>query len=134
VDLLPTLLETLNIEVDHEISGVSVLSDERSADESARLVFSETNSLSGRRFLRAVIWRNFKLVYDQKTNRHQLFDLLRDPRETKDVQRENEATASRLHDALLGWMQREGANAGAPANVEMTETEKQRLRSLGYLQ
>jgi hypothetical protein len=38
-----------------------------------------------------------------------------------------------LRDELRGWMRQEEANAAAPASVEMTEDEKARLRSLGYL-
>ncbi|HEY8154649.1 MAG TPA: sulfatase-like hydrolase/transferase [Myxococcota bacterium] len=129
VDLLPTILEILKIDVDHEISGVSVLPKERSVDDS-RTIFSETNR--GQR-VRAVIWKNFKLIYDMKSDGHRLFDLLRDPKETRDVQRDHQATATRLRDELRGWMRQEEANAAAPASVEMTEDEKARLRSLGYL-
>jgi len=130
VDLLPTILEILKIEVDHEVSGVSILSKERSDGEASRPVFSETGR---RKQVRAVIWKNFKLVYDLKTDRDQLFDLLQDPKETRDVQREHQATADRLRDELRSWMRHEEANAAAPVDVEMTEEERERLRSLGYL-
>ena len=131
VDLLPTILEILGIEVDHEISGVSILSNERSSDENTRPVFSETDR---RQQVRAVIWKNFKLEYDVKADRYRLFDLVKDPGETRDVQREHEATAAQMRDDLRGWMRSEEANAVPPVNVEMTKEETERLRSLGYLQ
>jgi arylsulfatase A-like enzyme len=56
VDLLPTILEILKIDVDHEVSGVDVLSNERTADEGARPIFSETDR---RKNVRAVIRKNF---------------------------------------------------------------------------
>ena len=131
VDLLPTILEILKIEVDHEVSGVSVLSRERSADEGARPVFSETDR---RKHVRAVIWKDFKLVYDMQADRYQLFDLAKDPGEIRDVEREHAATAAQLREELRSWMRNQEANAASPVDVEMTEAERERLRSLGYLQ
>ena len=131
VDLMPTVLEVLNIDVNHEISGVSILSEESSADNSTRFVFSETNR---GRPVRAVIWKNFKLVYDLKADRYRLFDLLQDPKESRDVQKEHQASTDRLRDELRRWMRKEEAKAPSPADVEMTDVEKERLRSLGYLQ
>jgi arylsulfatase A-like enzyme len=131
VDLLPTILEILGIELDHEISGVSVLSRERSAEEGGRPVFSETDR---RKHLRAVISGEFKLVFDVQADRYQLFDLAKDPKESRDVQREHQATAAKMRGQLHSWMRNEEANAAARVDVEMTETEKERLRSLGYLQ
>ena len=131
VDLLPTILDVLKIDIDHEISGVSILSNERSAEEETRSLFSETDR---RKPIRAAIWKNFKLVYDMQADRYSLFDLGEDPGETRDVQQGHESTAAQMRDQLRSWMRSEEANAAAPADVEMTEEETERLRSLGYLE
>jgi hypothetical protein len=39
-----------------------------------------------------------------------------------------------MRDELRSWMRSEEANAAAPVDVEMTEDERERLRSLGYLE
>ena len=131
VDLLPTILDGLGIAADPELSGVSVLASERSSADAARPVFSETDR---RKHVRAVVWKDFKLVLDVQSDRYRLFDLAKDPGETRDVLAEHAATAAQMRDELRGWMQREEASAGAPADVEMTDEEKTRLRALGYLE
>jgi hypothetical protein len=69
-----------------------------------------------------------------QADRYRLFDLARDPGESRDVQQEHEAIATRMRGDLQSWIRHEAAHAAAPAAVEMTEEERERLRSLGYLQ
>lgn len=136
--LAPTLLTMAGAPIPEGMAVGSLL------DEEARpsLVFAESGySLDYPLSVRDERW---KLIYvpnpvDQRLMRHrpyELYDLLRDPGETRDLYRQDDPVARRLHRELLrwsrGWMRK--AYGGASQLHEIVDEEtRDQLRALGYL-
>ena len=128
LDLLPTILDTVGLPVPAEIDGRSLVAP----PPAARPVFSET---SRGRDLRAVIDGPHKLIRDLRGG-IELYDLEADPRETANLAGGGAAAIeTALRAELESWRLAHRAGSGpSPSRVELTEEERARLRSLGYLE
>lgn len=136
VDILPTVLESLGLEVPDGLDGASLLSDERHpiiaehyADTHVADWFAGRFSVNQAALLRAP--RKLILASDGSV---ELFDLDRDPGEQHDLaDRDPEATRE-LVDELEAWRDAAAAN-GAPdaALPELDDATIRRLRLLGYI-
>jgi len=124
VDLLPTVLEVLQIPVEHGIAGSSALAHE----VAPRPRFSESNDHSP---YRAAIGPRFKLVHDERRDRYRLLDL-DEPVERRDVAADHPAELDTLRKALDAWKRANVATPGA-SDIEMTDREREQLDALGYL-
>lgn len=94
------------------------------ADGGSPVVFSSIGAW------RAAADDRFKLIHDLSDGSYVLYDLHRDPEETRDVLAENRRPYHRLKDALHAWLQEvEGGG-----DLEATTEAQRRLKSLGYLQ
>jgi arylsulfatase A-like enzyme len=128
VDLLPTLLDYLDLPVEHEIAGSSLLS------ESARPVFSET-SWGG---YRSVIRDQLKLIHHIDSRRYQLFDLDQDPGERDDLLARPFAPElpmiDQLREELQGWAEAVKVESLQAEEVSLSDRERMELAALGYLQ
>ena len=123
IDLFPTLLEYLRIPVAHRISGRSFLKRSESLP-----VFSETSRWAE---LRAVVSDGRKVIWDLQRARHALFDLRNDGKERRNVMQQQPEMLEAMKRSLAEWVR--DSTAAVPQDVELTEEEKERLRSLGYL-
>lgn len=136
IDLMPTLLDYLGVEVPAQtraqMAGVSIRPFVESGAGSTGLeAISETRyrddvDLISRRT------ENGKVIVDLVGDRVERYDLLRDRQEYDDIATE----ADRAEIAALRAWRESLPSADAPAVVprELTETERERLRALGYLQ
>jgi arylsulfatase A-like enzyme len=135
VDVLPTVLDVLDIDAPPNLQGRSVL--RVASDTSDRTVLSAWPGSA----LHAVRHGEWKLVrhgaIEGRATREELFDLAADPRETEDVsprhpairdelRRELDATSSESR-ALLARSGQKG-----PA-IEMRDSVRRQLESLGYI-
>ncbi len=126
VDIVPTILDYLDIEIPGHIDGESLmpLLEER-PDYSAQFSFSKTDTINA---LRTEEW---KLIYDEKDGHYELYDLKKDPCELNDVY----ALQKEMADFLRPKMQ-EILGSYEYTTKELGEEDSQTLellRSLNYI-
>ncbi len=126
VDLLPTLLDYLQIPLEHPVAGIHMR--DRTPD---RPIISETRRY---RKITAVIQDEVKLVHDEGRGQVQFFDLSSDPSESEPLDqvengRELFAELSRFKEQTRADLDR----LEQEAEVEITPEELERLKALGYV-
>lgn len=148
VDVMPTLLELLGLEVPDAVEGTSFaarLRGERPTQERTH-AYSQATKPHGARFLkghaypnagkcRAVWTSEWKLLHCPVWGRTELYDLRTDPHETRDLTASRDPsvveTRIRLHRELTEWTDSSGPlRFGESVSPEAVE----KLRALGYLQ
>ena len=139
VDVMPTVLDLLGLSAPEGLDGRSLrgLWESPGSARPPRSLFVEADldppGPTARRMVPgddlAVRRGNFKLVLDPSSNTVRLFDLTRDPHETKDVAAEQPALVSELRAEL----ERFRARRAAPTTPEELSAEDMRkLEELGY--
>jgi arylsulfatase A-like enzyme len=134
VDLLPTIMEVADIDIEHRISGESLLDI---GGFEARPVFSESFPAGNKvalherfdRTARAIVSGQHKLIWSSEGMR-ELYDLSVDPGEAAGVMTSNTA-ADTLEATLASWLQ--GLEIARPSDAVMDEATLRRLRALGYI-
>lgn len=135
VDVVPTLLDLVELEAPEGISGSSLRSMLAGAPESNRRVFSEF-VLWSPDDLYAVLEGDWKYILSSSASDSALYDVVADPGETEnliDIRREQ---AARLRRVLSRHI-REGRTAFQRLEYEATQIDEgtlESLRALGYLQ
>jgi arylsulfatase A-like enzyme len=128
VDLAATILDVL--QQPSEIPGRSLL---RGSESAARPVFSQTRQGASKD---AVVEGRWKLIRDRKAPRGELFDIVVDPGELRDLAPEYPQVVDRLERRLIEWLaelERQGRRFSKATHPVLTPEEQERLRSLGYV-
>ena len=123
LDVFPTVLEVVDAPFDGPVRGRSLLA----ARDPARALVSETARLGG---LQSLVSGDYKLIRRLRSDRLELYDLARDPREQRDLTDSQPEQAQHMARALAEWersLRRRDA-----AEVELTAEELDALRALGY--
>ena len=76
----------------------------------------------------------FKLLYDTRTGEEQLFDVVADPGETRDLARADPLRAAYFRQALHQWILGLGRRGGAAEQAALTPEQRENLCALGYIQ
>lgn len=131
LDLVPTLLEYLEIETEGlRLDGRSLrplLENGEDGEAVHEHVFSAWGSL------RAVRSGSYKLMMDLATKRVVLYDLERDPGETRDLSAERPREVRRLQLALSRWIREVEEVADETEALRRGQEAADRLRALGYV-
>ncbi len=129
VNIMPTILDILNIPLRFQVQGESLLAlikgKTRRLTES---VYSEKTKDK----LKTIRTDVFKLIYDFQNGSKQLFNLKMDKEERENLIDEEINVARDLENRLLTWIEASGSSMKEAAKLD--EETKQRLKSLGYLQ
>lgn len=135
LDVLPTVLDLLELQTPASVAGVSLLNT--SADELARRpIFAETFPPESPWHRQAVILDGFKLIrtLDEGGDVLELFDLRRDPAELTNSAGSAAGRLRELAERLRLFEAGQGRQPTPAAVIpRLTDEERARLRSLGYL-
>jgi len=82
----------------------------------------------------AIVSGRRKLIFDEQTETYTLFDLERDPGETRDLSAEDPVDFERLRSLLRDRMQTVRAVSLSAEVRELSAEERDRLEALGYLE
>jgi arylsulfatase A-like enzyme len=138
IDIMPTLLELLGLEIPQGTEGVSLVPvlEEPGAEVNAAAVSELTGNLQTS--VRTSAW---KLISgnrsatlhagETRSGSFELYDLRADPGETADVAAANPGQASALMRHLEGWSRRREPRWGMPRRVD--DETRRALEELGYL-
>ena len=137
-DVMPTILQQLDLPLPETLTGSSLLATSLESPETSLVQVSQNKHRPRRYALTVGRW---KLIYDFVDQRARLFDLERDPAESKDLAGERSDQVDRLKALLDAHRQRLQAkraqiDAGAAADGagNLSEEAVRRLESLGYVQ
>jgi arylsulfatase A-like enzyme len=128
VDILPTTLDLLDVELPEGVRGKSI-SLSRVDREAVRAVVAETYRPQSEDDRLAIVSDGFKYIFTVESGKEELYDLEHDPGELDNLAAEQPALVSRLRDLL------EQQGSGMPATVlgpELTDEELSMLSALGY--
>lgn len=129
IDILPTLLDVLNIGTLKCFEGTSLIKWFNSTNRRELLAVSEQDTV-GQRHPATVRTKRWKL-YD-RLNDVRLFNLEFDPIEQKDIRKRNKKVCNRLQDELSYWLSRKQTVVGV-READLDEETLKRLKSLGYI-
>ena len=129
IDIAPTILAAAGLPITDAMEGRDLLGDLSEPGWGEQRVFAQYTSL---RY--AIRTPRFKLIQYPKTQRLQLYDLRRDPGESRNVRRKHEELTAALLAELEEWKRAlpEPVNTHGE-QVELPESTIEELIALGYL-
>lgn len=131
LDVMPTVLDILDIDVPTPVHGRSllpVIRGERPAEES-RKIYSELGT-----HLAALMRGRWKLLYDADFERFELYDLVADYGETRNLAGADSAAFTELAGILSEWLRAKRSESHIGPNVLMDDKTTRQLKALGYIQ
>ena len=132
VDIVPTLLELLGLDVPPGLSGVSLLPAMEGRTLPERPLFAEVASQDGVK--RCIIEYPWKYVHDFGSVEGELYDLESDPAETRDLVDLEQERAAALREKLLTWYKETKVLWEVGEPPELTQEDFIRLKLLGYIE
>lgn len=129
VDVVPTVLEALGLPVPDELDGRSLLPAISGGDPGERTAYAESfyaRNHYGWASLRALRDERYKYV---ESPRPELFDLERDPAETRNLAAEQQGRVAAMAERLASLTANETGSSRAAPDRDAVE----RLRALGYV-
>jgi len=148
VDVLPTVLDILDIETSIDTAGLSLipLIANRESEKYQRPAFSHGRPepkrvpeiharLVKKGLISSIRYPTVKLIeYPMEKGRwhRQLFDLIKDPEEKNDIALKKPKLAQQLHEQLEKWRIQTGVSRHAEV-PQLSNTVKKALRALGYV-
>lgn len=138
LDIAPTVTDLFGIDSPAEWRGLSLLSSQGpdSGPEDREYVLTElchTKGLGGDinqdTLVASVRSREWKYIQNRQLETEELYDIVRDPRETTDVAAENPAIMERLRDRYESRLE---SVTEETREVEVSDEVEKRLRELGY--
>ncbi len=132
IDIVPTICSILKIGTLPESSGKDLFGE----SISPRPVFAEVSQkeFGSHIELISVIWKNYKMIKNLMDNSYRLYNIETDSFERKNIYGSNWKIESKLKILLKKW-ERENRTVRKSAGRKrpLSEKEKQRLKSLGYI-
>jgi len=126
VDIMPTILELLNITIPFPTQGKNLLPlIEGAIAEDVRYAFGGQGG-----FVRTPKW---KLIYNRDTESYGLFNLQADPEEQVNLIDSKQEIAAQLKAKLLNHSKESMKLRLKPSEIAVTEEIKKRLKALGYI-
>jgi arylsulfatase A-like enzyme len=141
IDVAPTVLEALGLPVPGSFEGTSLLPLLRGeAAPGGRLLIAQTQRSGTRlRAVRGARWKRIEVADAGAAHLglpvrqgSELYDLERDPGEQHALRDDEFPEARRLAEALDAAERHPDAGATAPAEIELSDADRERLRELGY--
>lgn len=136
LDIVPTMLDYLGVPTaDLTLEGKSLRPlIEKGEAKSSEKTPGDPHQFSISGPYRAVADGRYKLIQDLAGDAFWLFDLQRDPGETKDVLAAERRTFHRLREGLGAWLARTEGQGRADESLRKAREAEEKLRSLGYLE
>ena len=133
IDLMPTLSALGAVEAPPGILGRDVSTLLRGGtDTETTAVFASAVNENPR--IQGVRTLSHKLIWDEELGELELYDVVADPKECRDLSEEDRSSVARLKTYLREQLQRDEARGTlAPESVPMDDELRDRLKALGYV-
>jgi arylsulfatase A-like enzyme len=141
VDIMPTVLDTLNINPPVQTEGKSLWKKNRLLTQVRSLLLGKNGDEHysftelGRKFdLKAVVTSEWKYVYNYKNKKEQLFNIKDDSKELNNLVQKATKKKDELKDILFNWVSHPKKYPPKSQIIKLSQEEKEQLEALGYLQ
>ncbi|MFT7464915.1 MAG: arylsulfatase A-like enzyme [Pseudohongiellaceae bacterium] len=134
VDIVPTVLELLDVPPFSETRGISLLPlIDGDAQQRRPLVVSETHRPEARHDQRSVVYEGYKYIINDVTNAEELYDLRNDPGELLNLAPSKAALVEKLRGALAAELLRTfGPGVTQVGWDDLSPEDRAQLEALGY--
>ncbi len=135
IDLMPTVLDLLDLPIPDRIDGRSLVRAMRGEMMAPQALLVEMRGSPGTRY-RAVVSGGYKLILDSEGNPTGLFDLWVDPRERRSVHHRQQRRARDMQlaiDRIVAQSKEHAPNPTSTTRADLTQYEIEQLRALGYV-
>jgi arylsulfatase A-like enzyme len=134
VDVMPTILDVLNIECNSYADGESLLPIINGDKRRDEYIFSSYK----RRFI-SVIDFPWKLIFDLRTSHVELYNLQDDPKEKRNLFEQRSELVKKYSDIIMKWWQKQRKTLmffqnNSVQRIEIKPEELEALKALGYIQ
>lgn len=139
LDIMPTILDMLEVPLEDDLQGRSLVPLLRGAELQGTPLFSSNGNAKAY----AVREDDWKLIVKRRSGKGKLYDLGDDPGEQRDVSADHPERTAQLRAALDAWISEnaqrktafEAAHLGdGPERLKPTDADLERLRNLGYVE
>ncbi|MGA3090453.1 MAG: sulfatase-like hydrolase/transferase [Terriglobales bacterium] len=139
VDLMPTVLDAVGVEVPPQVEGHSLLAQLRGEPAVGNLQAERDRVLYGETFLPRIHFNWSELRGSENSKYHfidaprpELYDLAKDPGEVHNLFTEKKAVADEMRAKLLGLIRDYSAGKEMAEKTSLDPSLMERLKSLGY--
>lgn len=131
IDIMPTILDILNIPIPEEAQGVSLRGLWENKNDSGINKYVYAVSPVGLESIRS---SDYKFIYHIAGKQHELYDLIRDPQEKNNLYGQNFDIANNLKAEISKWKNNLFFYAGQGKNFshEIDEETYERIKKTGY--
>ena len=131
IDIAPTLCELAGIDPPPQVLGQTLTGFFTGQSESDRPVLSNANVKGPDMFA----WRknNLKIIHQKKTDKLELYDIKVDPKEQQDLSTKQPKLLDKMLTDMRAVIDIASERAAQGKEPKLTPQEKEKLRSLGYL-
>jgi len=139
VDIMPTIIDILNINPPEQLLGKSVLEKQGLF---FRLMQILTNreidnygfaELDRKEVLKAILTPEWKYIYNYKNKTGQLYNIKLDPHELNNLADKKTKECTKLKGQLLSWVASSKTYPVKSQLFEISQEEKEKLEAMGYL-
>ncbi len=134
IDIMPTVLDSLNITGPSNLQGVSLLPLVREGKNVNSYAYSE-GGVNGE--IKAIIGEDlkWKYIYNVEDKNEELYDLENDPSEQNNLINERPEIAENLREELFRWMEEneELGESYSSSEAKLKNETKEALKALGYV-
>lgn len=140
VDIMPTILHILNINLPEQIQGQSLFNREGLLSWLTGLFSDnavtdyEFSELANNQILKTIITPGWKYIYNYKDKTEQLYNIASDPPELNNLADKEIKQSNQLKEQLFNWVSRAKKYPTQKQQADLSAEEKEKLKSLGYMQ
>jgi arylsulfatase A-like enzyme/Flp pilus assembly protein TadD len=139
VDLMPTVLSAIGLQVPSQVQGRSLLPEIRPDPSAPEVQANRERTLYGETFLPRIHFNWSELRASENTKYHfidaprpELYDLAKDPGEVNNLFAEKKAVAEEMRSKLVGIIREYSAGKELAEKTGLDPALMERLKSLGY--
>ncbi len=132
VDIMPTILDVLELPIPDGLSGVSLKPLIEGAETTSRTVYCEVENRVGES--RCIVEYPWKLIYKYKPDTMELYNLEDDPREKTNLSVAESSRAKAMQKRLFDWVDETTPRWKAAPLKRLSRQELKQLREMGYIQ
>ena len=131
IDIMPTILGTLGIDPPAQAAGEDLFDNgSLSKEQGNNDIFSEVSTW---KVLNTIIRENWKYIYNTCTQKDELYNISRDPKELNNLIHQESALAHELKQEMYRWASASPQAPSIKKEFALSNEVEEQLKAMGYL-